>query len=239
MNTEQRIALPLIAAAGLLLASTSSHALKPENITPAEMALIPKYCPDTNTFGYGGTADTQSPNAPKWVALMGKGFYRVHHYCWALIALLRAERPTVSKQEKIGIWEGAMSDLQYVIDYAPPDFVLLPEIYTKMGEVELKLNRPREAETHLTKAVALKRDYWPAYVKWGEYLKNTGHKAEAKRVTEEGLAYSPSSKTLQSLYRALGGDPRTVAPKTAATEQPASGESVAAGAGSEPGTRAQ
>jgi tetratricopeptide (TPR) repeat protein len=234
VNAEQRVdpqrRLPSIAAAALFLASASAHALKPDNITPAEMALIPKYCPDTNTFGYGGTADNQSPNAPKWIALMGKGFYAVHHYCWASIALLRAERPTVPRMEKQAAWKGALNDMQYVIDNSPANFVLLPEIYTKMGEVALKLNSPREAEGYLMKAVALKRDYWPAYFRWGEYLKGAGQNAEAKRVTEEGLSYSPDSKPLQALLKALGGDPRTVVRKNVAQDPAAPNEAVAAGA---------
>jgi hypothetical protein len=53
------------------------------------------------------------------------------------------------------------------------------------------------------------------------------------------LAYSPSSKTLQSLYRALGGDPRTVVPKKVAQDPAASGEAVASGATNQPGTGAQ
>ena len=232
-------ALPLIVATALFFVSASANANKPDGITPTEMALIPKYCPDTNTFGHGGTADNMSPNAPKWVAMMGKGFWSLHHYCWALIQLLRADPPTVSKMYKTGMWRGALGDMQFVIDNSPPDFVLLPEIYTKMGEVALKLKEPRQAEMYLGKARALKPDYWPAYFRWAAYLKDAGHNAEAKRVTEEGLAHAPSSKTLQSLYKDLGGDPRTVVPKKVATERPASSESIAAGAASEPGTRAQ
>ena len=232
------LALPLLVAAMLLLASAGAHANKPDAITPTEMALIPKYCPDTNTFGHGGTADNMSPNAPRWVAKMGKGFWALHHYCWALIQLLRAAPPTVSNMDKIGIWRGALGDMQFVIDNSPADFVLLPEIYTRMGDVALKLNEPRQAQMYLSKARELKPDYWPAYFKWGEYLKGAGHPVEAKRVTEEGLAYAPSSKALQSLYRALGGDPRSVAAKKAGAQQAASSESVEARAASEPGTRA-
>jgi hypothetical protein len=188
----------------------SSQAMQPDNITQAEMMLIPAYCKDANTFGYGGTADNMSPNAPKWVALMGPGFWAIHHYCWALITLMRAEKPTTSAMIKLGARQEALGDLGFVVGHSPRDFIMLPEIYTKMGQVELDLKRLRDAETSFAKARMAKADYWPAYFHWAQYLKGAGQKAQAKALVAEGLSYSPGAKPLQELFKLLGGDPKSV-----------------------------
>jgi hypothetical protein len=85
-----------------------SIANKPANITPAEMALLPSYCRDTQGFGYGDAYYNTSPNAPKWVAMMGKDFWHMHHYCWALINIRRSERASLSENEKLALRKSAL-----------------------------------------------------------------------------------------------------------------------------------
>jgi hypothetical protein len=101
-----------------------------------------------------------------------------------------------------------------VLQHSPNDFIMLPEIYTKIGQVELGLRRPRQAELSFGKAIAHKADYWPAYFQWAEYLRSSGQKAKAKQLVAEGLAYSPDAKPLQELYKLLGGNPSEVKAKT-------------------------
>jgi len=203
-----------VVAIAAVVCSMSAVAQLPPNITTAEMALIPAYCKDANSFGYGGTSDSMSPNAPKWVAMMGRGFWAVHHYCWAQIRLLRIQGPSTPQVIKQGMRELAVGDLNYVIEHSPPDFILLPEIYTKMGQVQLDLKQPANADASFAKARALKPDYWPAYFHWAWYLQNAGQKATAKQVVEEGLSYAPESKSLRVLLTDLGGDPNTVKRKS-------------------------
>lgn len=203
-----------IVAIVAVVCSISAVAQKPDHVTAAEMGLIPAYCKDANSFGYGGTADSMSPNAPKWVAMMGTGFWAVHHYCWAQIKLMRIQGPSVSQTTKQGTREAVLGDLLYSIENSPPDFVLLPEIYTKMGQVQLDLKRPAAADASFAKARSLKPDYWPAYVHWAAYLQSTGKKASAKELAEEGLSYAPDSKSLRKLLADLGGDPNSVKRKS-------------------------
>lgn len=211
-------ALNIAAVAALALACSKGEAA-PTNITPAEMAVLPPYCRDAQTFnGYGGTPDSWSPNAPKWIALMGKGFLAVHHYCWALINLSRVQKPGTPDVIRHGTYQEAYGDLYYVIEHSDASMVLLPEIYTKMGEVQLELKRPRDAHASFDKARSLKRDYWPPYFHWAEYLKRAGQRAEARRVVEDGLSYSPNAKPLQELLKTLGGDPKTVKPRAAGVD---------------------
>ena len=204
----------LLAAACMAVAiSTAAQAGKPDNVTEAEMALLPPYCPDTQTFKYGDALSNPSPNAPKWVGLMGKGFWTMHHYCWALLNLARAQKPSMPENIRDATRHYAIEDMKFVLQNTEPDFILLPEIYTKIGDVELALRRPAEANVAFAKARSLKPSYWPAYLNWAEYLRRTGEKAKAREMVEEGLSYSPDAKALRRLLTDLGGDPRTIAPR--------------------------
>ena len=204
-----------------LAISANAIAVKPDNITEAEMALLPRYCPDTYGFKYGDSVTNTSPNAPKWVGMMGRGFWSMHHYCWALINLGRAQKPSVPAYVRKATRDYAIDDMKYVVQNTTADFIMLPEIYSKIGEVLLSLQRPQEAREAFAKARSLKPDYWPPYFHWANYLRQIGQKAQARETAEEGLSYAPQSKSLRSLLTELGGDPATVQPR-AAPEQPAS-----------------
>ena len=218
--------LSALVAMMFALASLPALANKPDYITTAEMALIPPYCKDANTFGYGGSLDSMSPNAPQWLAKMGKGFWAIHHYCWALINLMRIQSPTVPANVKTFEREQALNDLGYVVQNSPADFILLPEIYTKAGEIQIDLRQPAAANASFAKARALKPDYWPAYFRWAMYLKSNGKKASARQLVEEGLSYSPDNEQLRSLLTELGGDPNKVERKIPPQATPATAPPV-------------
>jgi tetratricopeptide (TPR) repeat protein len=196
-----------------------ASANKPDNITDAEMKVLPRYCPDTMGFNYGDAYTNTSPRAGHWVALMGKGFWNMHHYCWAQINLLRAQRNGVSRQFKQGILGGVRSDYQYVLSRSPADFIMRPEVLTRLGEVELMLANPNAANIAFSSARELKPDYWPAYSHWAEYLIRAGKKAEAKQLLQTGLEYAPNAKVLVEQYRMVGGKPSDIVPKAKAPEQ--------------------
>jgi tetratricopeptide (TPR) repeat protein len=181
------------------------YANKPPDITPSEMALLPPYCRDTQSFGYGDAYHNTSPNAAKWVAIMGKDFWHMHHHCWALINFRRAERATLSASEKLRLRKEALSDFWYVAKNASHDFVLLPEIYTWIGRTELLLRNPRAAAEAFSRARSLKPNYIPPYIFWADFLVSQGQRAEAMKVVIEGLRHSPDSKALIELYYELGG----------------------------------
>jgi tetratricopeptide (TPR) repeat protein len=219
---------PFVTAVAISLLAWSTTALaQPDNITQAEIAMLPAYCPDTQTFGQGGRRwgdqpYNWSPNAPKWVDMMGKGFFAMHHYCWTLIRLRRAERPGTPPVIQQGHREAALGDIYFVIQNTPSDFIMLPEIYTKRGEVLLLLKRDSEANEAFATARALKPDYWPAYFHWAEYLRQRGQKVKARALVEEGLRQSPGAKPLEQLLVTLGGNPAKV--RTAPTPEPATSD---------------
>jgi tetratricopeptide (TPR) repeat protein len=202
-----RTMLRLILALSLVGMAGAASAQRPENRTDAEMRLLPKYCADT------GADNITSPKRAHWVSLMGKGFAHMHHYCWAQTNLLRAQRNGVSPQTKRGILEGVRSDYQYVLNNTTVDFIMRPEVLSKLGQVELMLANPNGANKAFANARELKPDYWPAYSHWAEFLIRAGKRAEAKQLLQTGLEYSPTAKVLIEQYRVLGGKPSDIVPR--------------------------
>jgi len=215
LNTKLTKHVPGVAALRSALAlalmgiATTTIAGKPGNITEAEMAMIPAYCPYTQSF----SESRGSPEAKRWESLMGKDFWAMHHYCWAQINQQRAMRSSMSENGRKALLNVARGDYVYVINSAARNFVLLPEVYTRAGEVELRLSLYREANQSFAKARALKPDYWPAYSHWAEFLMYSGKKAEAKQLVKSGLEYSPNSRVLRAQYRLLGGNPSEIEPR--------------------------
>jgi tetratricopeptide (TPR) repeat protein len=176
------------------------------------MALIPRYCASAQGFG---TNYERTPEGQQWAARLGRrSFHAIHHYCWGQINLQRALRSSTPRRERDYLLGTIIADYDYVLEHADPDFVLLPEILTRKGEVELLRSRPADANKSFARARALRPDYWPAYSAWAEFLIYLGKKAEAKAIVKSGLEYSPESRTLRDLYRLLGGNPSDVARKS-------------------------
>lgn len=205
--------LSILTIACCLSISQNALALKPQNITPEERALVPKFCADTQGFGkYGDAYFNTSPNAAKWVAMMGDGFWHMHHYCWAIINYNRAIRINFPRQHRMATLKDARGDFYYVVNNTGPDFILLPEIYTWIGRISVVMKESREAESAFSKARELKPDYWPPYYHHGEYLLSIGKKIEALEIVKAGLQQAPNTKALLLLYRDLGGNPEDIPP---------------------------
>lgn len=220
MNLKFHQFVVAIMSVWLLGANSPASANKPANITGAEWALLPPYCADTQGFKYGDAYSNTSPYARKWVALMGKDFWHMHHYCWALINYRRAQRVAVAAPEKTALRREALSDLTYVVENVDRQFVLLPEIYTLIGRTEVLLRRPQEAGAAFASAWTLKPDYWPPYFHWAEFLGSHGKKAEALEVVKAGLQHSPGTQGLLMLFHDLGGKPSDIPPPIAKKEAP-------------------
>ena len=208
--SRQLLSLAFVSCA---LLSGGYVAAKPADITESEMKLLPRYCPDTQGFGYGDAYSRTSPRAGYWVSLMGPTFWNMHHYCWAEISMNRSRKARLSPMTRRGLWESARNDYGYVIQNSPPDFILLPEIYTKIGQVEMLLDRPNKADEAFSRARHLKPDYWPAYSHWAEFLIQNRKLTEAMEIVQEGLKNAPQSKVLGEQYHVLGGK-NTGLPKT-------------------------
>ena len=185
---------------------------KPANVTDGEIAMLPIYCPDTMGFNYGASKINMSPLAPKWLAQMGPGFWTMHHYCWGLVNWRRANSMPKQSMERRHTLVQVVNDYQFVVKNTTSNFLMLPEILTRMGEVYLELDDVGAAYQAFYRAREIKPDYWPAYSRWAAVLIKSGQKKEAMKLVRLGLEHAPDSDVLNELYRGLGGDPATIAP---------------------------
>lgn len=188
----------------LLLAGYAINAqardLLVRTVTEAELKTLPSYCRDTEWF-----PERYGQKREYWIRRMGPSFYHMHHYCWALFKVSRSLKSGVSRESKTSLWQDALNDYNYILHKAASDFVLLPEIYTKVGELQLLRREPKQALEAFSKAQRTKPDYWPAYSHWVEYLIKIGKRNEALEVAGNGLKHAPQAKVLQEQYRLLGG----------------------------------
>jgi hypothetical protein len=201
---------------------------RPDGVTTAELNRVPEYCIDTEGFGYGHKRSTnRSPRAGHWESLMGDGFWTLHHYCYGLIYRLRLGNGSVVPARRLFTVGQMISEYYFVIKHTHAGFVLLPEIWTRIGEGELMRNNIGAAHDAFATARKLKPDYWPAYAMWAEVLIKARSQDRARAILAEGLAHAPDAPTLQDMFRKVGGDPAKVA---RAAPPPGAADSAAAAA---------
>lgn len=219
----------VIAAAGLAAAVQGVHA-QPANMTAGEVALTHPVCEDAQGMPAGWVQHFRhSPRAPYWESVMGKTFWAVHHYCWALIHLQRAARPGLPKPERDHMIRVAIRDFYYVINEARQNseaqFVLLPELHYRAGESYILLQEYPQAMAEFELSRRAKPDYWPPYVAQAQLHARLGMRAQARQLVEAGLQVMPDEPNLREAMRRIGG----TAPSSNAAPRPqAAGSSPAA-----------
>ena len=216
--TTRPIRLLALSIAWFAGAGIEAWASNPQNVTETEMALLPPYCRDTPNWDWTGGARPLAGRQGYWEEVLGHTLRSIHHHCWGLIELRRAERSGVPSIQRQGLRESALADFWYVINNSPNDFVLRPEIFTYIGRAETMLRHPAEAIEAFRNAQKAKPDYWPAYFHWVELLRSAGRNQEALAVVREGLKNAPTAKLLLQQYKALGGKPADI-PKPAPREE--------------------
>jgi tetratricopeptide (TPR) repeat protein len=181
--------------AALLLAQGQARSVALD-ITPGELALTPAFCQDVQTINGWSQHSRPSPRSPHWLGLMGETFWGMHHYCWALIHLQRADRAGTSPQQREFLIREAISDFYFVINIAPPEFPLLPELYFRTGEGFLLLGEYARALDELQKSRRSKAAYWPPYVSEANLLLKLGKRKEAMELIDQGLKVMPDEPNL-------------------------------------------
>ena len=198
--------LKYFAAAGFAMVLLVPIHLEAQSDLAREFALLPPYC--KHTWGYRDSVPggNDGSEISRWQTIIGEGmFIHMHHYCNGLRhrnnAKLVARSPAQRKQE----WELSIPEFDYVLQNAPPNFVLLPEMLTMKGESLMALDRGTQAIPVLQRAIELKPDYWPPYIAISDYFKNAGDIAKAREWLQKGLSSSPNTKTLQNRLAELDG----------------------------------
>jgi hypothetical protein len=163
-----------------------------------EVAMLPAYCKHTQLFRVRVPGGNNSAEIKRWSELLGPTFSAMHHYCWGLMKTNRAVILARTKQARTFYLSSAVKEFDYVLERAPADFVLLPEILTKKGENLIRLGRGALAIKELEHAIETKPDYWPPYVTLSNYYKKSGDVAKARELLQKALSFSPDNKSLKT-----------------------------------------
>ena len=185
---------------------------QPTNMTLGEVALTHPVCQDAQGMPSGWVQHFRhSPRAPYWEGVMGKTFWAVHHYCWALIHLQRAARPGLPKMDRDHAIRVAIRDFYYVINEAfrngEDQFVLLPELYYRAGECYVQLGDFPQAIAEFERSRKAKLDYWPPYLAQAQLHLKLGMRTQAREMLEAGLQVMPDEPNLADALKKIGGSP--------------------------------
>ncbi|MCM8620679.1 MAG: hypothetical protein NFW16_02815 [Candidatus Accumulibacter sp.] len=171
-------------------------------MTEAEYVLLPDFCKSQgNVSNQYFNKYYSAERTNRWQAIMGTNFHHFHHYCWAIVFINRAYKEKGPKGAGGGALKSAIGDINYVVDRATPDFVLLPEVFSKLGEAYLLANDDTSAEKAFRKAWSINPAYWRAYVWWADRLFRQGKLKEALTVAEEGQKNAPGTRALDVLVK--------------------------------------
>lgn len=196
--------LKRLAVVVCMLTAQGQAAAQLDNITLGELATTSEFCLDVQAIPITGWSKTKpSPRAAHWLSIMGEAFWGMHHYCWARIGLQRAESGRMQPSARAFAIGVAISDYYYVIKNSPPDFILLPEIYYRMGEARVLLGELAPALSDFATSRKLKPDYWPPYLGEAKLLAALGKRKEAQALLKEGLSLVPDEPNLSTALAKL------------------------------------
>lgn len=168
-----------------------------EALDPREVALLPKYCTYTQMFRERVAGGNDPPVIEGWYSRLGPTFHHMHHYC---LGLMKMNRAMFLAPDQIGrrfYLNDSITEIDYVIERAPPDYVLMPEFLTKKASALILLGKGPVGVMLLERAIELRDDYWLPYAQLSDYYKDSGDPRKAREALERGLAKTPDVKALQ------------------------------------------
>jgi hypothetical protein len=182
----------LLAAVVLGCTAISATALSFDEMTPAELQALPKWCAHTMTYPRerGSTDQYRS-----YVEGYGEGWTHVHHYCWALGSMVRHNQPLLPGQQKSGLVQRAIADIDYVLRNAPREFFLRREISSRKARL-LQFSGSLQPALELAKEIERE---WPGHADShglvAEILLSMNRRQEARKVLDD------ASKTVADVDR--------------------------------------
>lgn len=168
-----------------------------ESYDSREVAMLPRYCLYTQNFRDRVPGGNNEVEIKRHYALLGPAFHSLHHYCWGLMKFNRATVLARTPIDRANNLKSAIGEFDYVLSRAPQDFVLLPEILTKKGEVLLRLGQTAQGVQVLQRAIEIKPDYWPPYADLSDHFVKSGDLAKANELLDTALSFAPDSKSLK------------------------------------------
>jgi hypothetical protein len=170
---------------------------------PREVALLPPYCKHTQLFRERVPGGNNAAEVERWSQLFGPTFNAMHHYCWGLMKTNRALFLARTAQTRAFYLNAAIAEIDYVLERATPDFVLMPELLTKKGENLIRLGVGAPGVLELERAIETKADYWPPYAALSDYYKEIGDTRLSRQVLEKGISAAPDAQALRKRLAAI------------------------------------
>jgi tetratricopeptide (TPR) repeat protein len=174
---------------------------------PREVALLPGYCKHTQEFRERVPGGSDPKLMESWSNTLGPMYHHLHHYCWGLMKANRGLLMARTELARNHFLNDAVREYDYVIERAPQDFVLLPELLARKGQALLRLGRSPAAMAAFERAIDLKPDYWPPYAHASDYYKEVGEFEQARELLTRGLASAPNTSALQRRLAELDNAP--------------------------------
>lgn len=215
-----------LAALAVAVLPATSYADSPGNITMADLSRTPPVCMDVQGIEATGWSQyyRESPRSGYWKTLMGDTFWAMHHYCWAIVRLNRMDGKILTPNQRSFNYEVAISDFQYVLNHAKSDFILLPEIYWRMGDAHFKKGDLVSALNYFTRSREAKADYWPAFAGLADVMTKASKREEAIALLREGLERAPNTPALQNRLDRLLTEARPASARERAPGVPPAGK---------------
>ncbi|SRR6266513_348500 len=187
----------IFAAAGFALALLMPLQAEAQvSYEPSLVSRLPEYCKYTQLFRDNVPGGNNPAEIERLTRLMGNTFIHMHHYCFGLMNVNRAAFLSNTRGDRLHNLNYSLLEFDYVIDRAPADFSLLPEILTRRGESLILLDRSAEAMLEFQRAIKIKADYTLPYAAMSDYYKGTGQLPKAREWLEKGLAAAPNARPL-------------------------------------------
>ena len=210
MNRYRWIEKALRGGLLFMLVASAAQAQITSHTVPndSEFARLPQYCQDLVDPRRGGDPGW---GREQWKPVMGLTVDHMHHYCYGLIATMRAQRFGRTQQERNHYWGRVIAECTYVIERLEKDFALTPEVYYRRAVAYANMKKLTEAVADYRASMQFKQDYYPAYSGLADLYHKNGQRDLALKVVREGLTYAPNAKVLIDMNRELGGGPAPAA----------------------------
>lgn len=180
MKTFLRIAT----AIALTLSAGLARADMPPDITDAELGLLPSWCLATQTYSRKYKLE---PKYREFLAKYGEGWSHMHHYCWALIDVMRMSRaPAPGRRGSYVDANRALQNIDYVVNQTEAPFPFRPQMLTQRARL---LARTGDAKGAMATAYTLALE-WPklpdGYVLLADLQKRADRPADAAATLLKG-----------------------------------------------------
>jgi tetratricopeptide (TPR) repeat protein len=159
--------------------------------TSEELNLLPEYCKPRAT-GWGD--DIKDPRVKRWYTIFGEDWRHMHHYCKGLYHINQGNRPI---DKKMFHFHSAIRELSYSLRRAEPrgkKSILLPLLYTKIGDAYVGLGDKVKAETYYRKSIVKVPQHSSAYKRLVTLLIRSSRYKEAKIINDQGLQLFKKNK---------------------------------------------